>query len=63
VLLVEECGRVVRRWGDDREHVVHVLAGDESSVGRFEPAMVNLIDLWRALEPPRLGATLRAGRG
>jgi myo-inositol-1(or 4)-monophosphatase len=63
VLLVEECGRAVRQWDDDQEHVVHVLAGEESSVACFEPAMVELIDLWRALESPGLRATPRTGRG
>ena len=63
ILLVEESGRVVRRWSDDREHVVHVLAGDDGSVETFEPAMVNLIDLWRALESPGLRAAPGTGRG
>ena len=54
ILLAEECGRTVRRWHGDGAHVMHVLAGDESSVDRLEPAMLHLIDCWRTLEAPRL---------
>jgi myo-inositol-1(or 4)-monophosphatase len=53
VLLVEESGRAVRRWDDDREHVVHVLAGDADSVVRFEPAMLDVVHLWRISDLPR----------
>jgi myo-inositol-1(or 4)-monophosphatase len=47
VVLVEESGGTVRRWDDDREHVVHVLAGDAGSVRRFEQAMLDAVHLWR----------------
>jgi myo-inositol-1(or 4)-monophosphatase len=62
ILLVEECGRTVRRWNDDREQAVHVLAGDEDSVMRLESTMVGLIDVWRAVESPRLHPARRTAR-
>jgi myo-inositol-1(or 4)-monophosphatase len=60
LLLVEESGQAIRLRNDD-QNIVHVLAGDESSVERFEPAMMTLIDLWRAQELPRVPATTETG--
>ena len=62
LLLVEESGRVARRWDDDREHVVHVLAGDGESVERLEPAMLDLVHLWRVLDMPRKEVGYRPDR-